>query len=256
MELMVGITIGLLVVIAALGSLVFTQISSTVVGDSARLQQKADMVFRNIGYHISQAGAINLTTSVTPTGTSTTTITGKVVFSTAFTGYNPATTAAATGQIFDVHGVNGDGTAASTASDTLRVSYEDNGVTRDCLGNTPSNGRVDNQFSVVNGNLMCLGANATATVQPIAEGVEDFQVTYGVQTVLGGASQYRFFRADQILDWTNIQAVTICLQLAGDNQGNPQPGLIVTGCSGQIVPNDGLLRRVFRRTYSLRNALL
>jgi type IV pilus assembly protein PilW len=103
--------------------------------------------------------------------------------------------------------------------------------------------------------LNCLGATA-AGAQPIADGVEDFQVTYGVQTVAGAALQYRFYTANQILDWTNIQAVTVCLQLVGDNRGNPQPGLVVTGCRGQTVTNDGLLRKVYRRTYSLRNALL
>lgn len=252
MELMVGITIGLMVVIAALGSLAFTQTTSTVVGDSSRLQQKADAVFRNMGFHIAQASAINLVQS-----------TNGVTFSTDYTGINPATTGLA-GQIVSVHGVEG----ASNAPDTLRVSYQDNMLStdtaanqtkygvRDCLGNRPtSNVRVDNAFYVAGNDLMCLGASA-AVAQSIADGVEDFQVMYGVQTVNAGANQYRFYDASQVTDWTNIQAVAVCLQLTGDNKGNPQPGLVVTGCRGQTVANDGLLRRVYRRTFSVRNALL
>jgi type IV pilus assembly protein PilW len=59
-ELMVGITVGLLVVVAAVGSLAFTQASSTVVVDNAGLQQKADAIFRNIAYHVEQAGAFDV----------------------------------------------------------------------------------------------------------------------------------------------------------------------------------------------------
>lgn len=241
---MVGLTIGLLVVIAAVGSLVYTQISSTVVSDGAHLQQKTDIVFRNIGFHISQAGAIELQGTADP---------ARMIFSAAFTGFDPAVTGATAGQIFAIHGLDG----ASNAPDTLRVSYEDDGVVLDCLGiRTTTVARVDNQFYVLNGNLMCQGASA-APPQPIADGVEDFQVTYGVQTLNGaGAPQYQFYRADQIVDWTNIQAVAICLQLVGDNKGNPQPGLVTRGCRNQTITNDGLLRRVFQRTFSLRNALL
>ncbi|ABM38210.1 PilW family protein [Polaromonas naphthalenivorans] len=256
MELMVGLTIGLLVVVAALGSFLYTQISSGVVGDSARLQQEADNTFRILGFQIQQAGAINLGQSTTDPD--------RVIFSSAFTGFDPTTTGATAGQIFSIHGLEG----ASNAPDTLRVSYQDgNGTTHDCLGNTlltsntwnnaRRNIRMDNQFTVdtAKKELNCAGATA-AGAQPIADGVEDFQVTYGVQTVAGGVLQYQFYTADLVPDWTNIQAVTVCLQFIGENRGNPQPGLVVTGCRGQTVTNDGLLRKVFRRTYSLRNALL
>jgi hypothetical protein len=49
-----------------------------------------------------------------------------------------------------------------------------------------TNIRVDNQFSVASGNLMCKGADASVAAQSIADGVEDFQVTYGVQTEVAG----------------------------------------------------------------------
>ena len=254
MELMVGLTIGLMVVVAALGSLVFTQISSKTVGDSARLQQKADNTFRILGFHVQQAGAINLVSNATEPS--------KVAFSNVFTGYNPTTTGATAGQIFSVHGLH-DGTTV-LGTDTLRISYQDNGAVRDCLGNQPPAAqigiRVDNQFSLdsTTNELKCLGANAATGAQPVVDGVEDFQVSYGVQTFLAnGTPQFQFYRADQITDWTNVEAVVICLQLVGDNKGNPQPAsFVVTGCRGQTVTNDGLLRRVFRRSYGLRNALL
>lgn len=237
-ELMVGLTIGLLVVLAAIGSLVFTQATSAVVDDGSFLQQKADAVLRNMGYHISQAGAHGMMAAAEP---------GKVVFSSAYTGYNTSPA----GVIYNIHGVEG----AGNAPDTLRVSYEDSGTSRDCLGNRPATANVDNAFYISGTNLMCLGASAAAA-QSIADGVEDFQVMYGVQTGAAGAEQYRFYTASSVLDWTNIQAVQVCLQMVGGNKGNPQPGLILKGCQGQTLTNDGLLRRVYQRTFSLRNALL
>jgi type IV pilus assembly protein PilW len=250
MELMVGLSIGLLVVIAALGGLVVTQSTSGVVGDSARLQQTADNTFRLLGFQVQKAGAF----LVGPTAANPTTLS----FSGAFTGFNPVSTGAVN-QIWAINGLEG---ASGTAPDTLRVSYEDDGDDRDCLGNRPDAAqigiRVDSQYALdtVKKELTCLGAQVAAGTQPVADGVEDFQVTYGVQTVIAGALQYRFYTANQILDWTNIQAVNICLQLVGEKSGNPNPVTAIKGCRNQDVTSDGYLRKVFQRTFSIRNALL
>jgi type IV pilus assembly protein PilW len=208
------------------------------VDDSARLQQKADAVFRNMGFHVAQAGAFNLIAAGEP---------GKVVFSGEYSGFNASH--------FNFQGLEG----ASNAPDTLRVSYEAeaDGTSRDCLGFSPSGANVDNEFSLSKPELNCKGATGAAA-QAIADGVEDFQVLYGVQTGLPGAEQYKFsVAANPGTDWSNIQAVQVCLQLVGDNKGNPQPtGFVIKGCRDQDLPNDGYLRRVFKRTLSSRNALL
>lgn len=248
-ELMVGLAIGLLVVLAAIGSLVFTQLTSSVVDDSSRLQQKADAVFRNIGYHIAQAGAIELDVSAADLA--------KVAFSTLYKGYNAST--------FNIQGSEG---AKSTDSDTLSVSYQSivnpaaasaptaaasaPAPSRDCLGSTLSGANVDNKFYVTGTNLMCLGAGNPSSPQSIADGVEDFQVVYGVQTNL----KYQFFTATAVPDWSKVKAVQVCIQLKGDNKGNPQPGLVLKDCRGETLTNDGYLRRIYQRTFSMRNALL
>lgn len=265
MELMVGITIGLLVVLAALGSLVYTKVSSTTMVDATRLQQKADLAFRIISFQTLQAGSMELnnnTTSLDP---------GTVTLSAAYTGIDTALTLQPT-VIASVHGEKGDGT---TTQDILRISYQDNGIDalpstfRDCLGQTTAAATkgisVTNTFTFLpvagaGGDLRCQGAAAGATPQPILDGVEDFQVTYGVRTVAAGVENFRYFTADNVTDWSNIQTINICLQLRGDSRGNPRPGWTIANaippCGTVLDTNDGYLRRVYRRTFSLRNALL
>ncbi|MDP2371256.1 PilW family protein [Rhodoferax sp.] len=260
-ELLIGITIGLLVVVAALGSLAFTQITSTTVGDSARLQQKANSAFRTIGYQLRQAGGIQL---MQPVGT------GVVSYSNQFNGWN------GTGPNIAVTGVEGGG-----LPDTLRMSYEDDGASRDCLGNLATTTplvRVDNEFSVVGGRLMCRGADGTFLA--LLDGVENFQVTYGVKSevpalpavparfapsnALGTALPYQPASATHQQFPANpaifanppfVQSVTICLQLRGDQAGDASAGGGTQGCNG-FIANDGFIRRAFRNTYTLRGVLL
>ena len=256
-ELMVGLTIGLFVVLGAVGSLVFTQATTTVLADTSRLQQKADAIFGNVGNHLLQAGAVNIEWN-----------NGGVKFSDTYTGLNTATTGLA-GQMISIHGEEG----ASNASDILRVSYQDNMLStdtaaditqfgvRDCLGNRPAIPfvNIDNEFFLQGTDLMCRGASAAPNnAQAIADGVEDFQVWYGIQSRNAGtnALEYFFYTKTDVPDWTSIHAVRICLQLRGDTLGNPTPSLALTSCNGQSITNDGRLRRIYTRTYGLRNALL
>ena len=256
MDLLVGIAVGVLVVIAAIGSLVYTRMAATVVNDNTRLQQRSDAIFRNLEMQVTQAGAMELRSH--PAGPS------KLGFSAAFEGFNPVVTGAATGQVFAVHGING----ADNTADTLRVSFEDNGRARDCLGNRPSGtpdqqtvsgatfARIDSQYSVQGEQLMCKGA-ANTSAQSLDDGIEDFQVLYAVRTSQTPSAQLQFFSADQISNaamatpnWTQVLGVRVCLQIVGDSKGNPQPGLSTQGCRGQSIPADGRLRRVSQRTFA------
>lgn len=278
MELMIGITIGLLVVVAALGSLSFTQVTATSVGDSARLQQKANNAFRSMGFQARQAGGIEFESSPG---------TGLLLFSTKFDGFGG--TGGLSAPIV-VTGVDGGG----SASDALRISYQDNGVTRDCQGNlavATAGIRVDNEFylgtGVNAGKLMCRGANDFSPLvagQAIIDGVEDFQVTYNVRTVttrsvsavLGGAAGAA--SAARVPDVANYQqytaasapfnpalvpvgnvplgwSVTVCLQLRGDVVTDAPRGSSIAGCSGPVAA-DGRIRRVYRNTFGLRATLL
>jgi type IV pilus assembly protein PilW len=261
-ELMIGITIGLLVVLAAVGTLVFTSVSSGALSDNVRLQQKSEIFFRMFRFHVEQTGAIALDTSTT----------NEVYFSTAYVGLAPTSTQPLLGTELNtpgevsIHGTNMPG----AAPDILRISYQHQGQERDCLGNMPPIAerdiRVSNVYSVTtNLELVCAGNNPFTGAQALIDGVEDFQVTYGIKTypfatpLNPGTHTYQFLRADQITptNWPLVSALTICLQLRSDNTNHPQiAGITQIGCGGGPIPADGRLHRVFSRTYSLRNALL
>ncbi|MEQ1536289.1 MAG: PilW family protein [Burkholderiaceae bacterium] len=254
-ELMVGITIGMLIVIAAVGTLMFTSLSSSASTDNNRLQQKAELFFRLFRLPVEQAGAMSI---ASPSGNY------EVEFSKDFTGLPTSLTGLPSTTQASAFGVNATGTAA----DTLNVAYQHEGDGRDCLGNTPpaadANKRIQNRYSVnaATLELLCEGGNAVTGAQAIIDGVEDFQVVYGIKTFPSDTPldpttyTYRFYRADQVTNWDAISAVSICLQLRGDSTSSPSVGTLPIGCAGTAMPSDGRLRRAYTRIYSFRNALL
>ncbi|MBT0569284.1 PilW family protein [Curvibacter sp. CHRR-16] len=245
LELMIGIAIGMLVVIAALGTMSFTQATSSTLTDSTRLQQSADFVFRSMGFQATQAGAIALVAASEPS---------QVVFSNSFSGADPNTTGS---NFLAAYGSDGAaiGTSGITQPDRLLLSYENDGNSRDCLGTSNATiNHVDSTFYVSNGSLMCQSINSTTLPQSIADGVDDFQVWYGIQPSSGA---YQFVTASNIGTlWGQVQAVRVCLVIRGERAGNPQPGLSQTGCQGQSLTADGYIRRVFWRTFTMRNKIL
>lgn len=230
-ELLIGLTIGLLVAVAAVGSLVYTKVSSTSVGDSSRLQQDASTAFRIMGHQLRQTGARRLQNS---TG-------DKVQFDPTYQGLSTAT-------FVILSGTEG----ATNGTDTLVVSYDvDPSIdARDCLGQTPAGSMVRSTFRVVGRELQCLGSATAATSQALISGVEDMQVWYGVRT--GDDLRYRV--ASDVADWGMVEAVQVCLRLVGDVAGNPTVAANTPGCiAGQTVNSDGRIRRVFTQVFNLRN---
>lgn len=252
-ELMVGLTIGLLVVLAATGSLLVTRQGSTTVSDSYRLTTAGNNAMRVIASSIRQAGAAELAQ----------TNQGAPV---SFTQMNRRAANAAGDQL--VSGLEG-----GAGTDTLTVSYEhrDATVTRDCLGNSPGlpPERIDNQFSVNNVELRCLGRRGIANTNIAAAqalvgdndnangevAVEDFQVWYWIQNPADATQSQRVTAAGVGAGaWNTVQTVEVCLQLRGINANYPIAGTY-RNCRDADVANDGRLRQVFRGIYKLRNRM-
>jgi type IV pilus assembly protein PilW len=263
-ELMVGITIGLLVVLAAVGSLVYTRTSSTTVGDSARLQQEAANAFRILGHHIRVSGARR----AVDVNSSETQDVGKkkVEFNPNFNGLGIDPNTRSTNLVTGTDG-------AGTGPDTLLLSHDaepDLGET-DCLGELPKLPEGENNiqnriFYSLNaqnvGELRCQGTGnttfAVAAGLPLVQGIEDFQVWYGFQQGLLNNATLQYRTATEITSvfpppWEQVVAIRVCLRMSGEATGNV--GAATAGClPNQSIAADGRIRRSFSRVFNIRNA--
>lgn len=253
LELLIGLLIGLLVVVAAIGSVAYTRSASLLVGDSARLQQEAATAFRILGGVVRQAGARHLEN--TPGST-------RVVFNPRYEGYSVRPD---TRHPLSIQGTDG----ASGKADTLEVR-RDPGIWAtegiDCLGEVTNKGteksgehenaapkEVTSAFSVTADRLRCDGSGPAIGSFGVVSGVEDFQVWYGLRE--GNALRYTTataLRRGTPPPWDQVEALRICLRLVGETR-NPA-GAPSLGCHGETVESDGRVRRVFFRVFKLRNA--
>ena len=251
-ETMVGITIGLLVVLAAVGSLMVTRQGTTTVSDSYRLASAGNAAMRLIASSVRQAGAVELVQ----------TNAGEPV---SFGNMQMRGAAVGDQLVF--------GTEGGAGPDTLTISYEhrDPAVTRDCLGNNPGAPpeRIDNLFSVNNVELRCVGnRGSNGTVigggaqaltgdnanQNSEVAVEDFQVWYWIPNPADRTQSQRVTAAAIAAGgWGGVQAVEVCLQLRGINANYPAGNF--TNCRDAAVANGGRMHQVFRGVYKIRNRI-
>ncbi|MDM7942481.1 MAG: PilW family protein [Hydrogenophaga sp.] len=234
-ELLVGLVIGALVSVAAIASFSATRSTSVTVSDSTRLHQDAALAFRAIGHHIRQAGAQQLLDAGG----------GTVIFNPEFEGYGSAQVPQS------LRGSNG----PNNGPDVLEISHDDEASLNplDCLGRDahPPKG-IGNKFELVNGSLRCQGSDG-GNSDPLVAGIEDFQVRYGVRT----SDRLQYLDADASwtsANWNAVETVMVCLRLSG--QAGGQAGLDTTGCNNENIANDGRIRRVFVRVFTVRSSAL
>lgn len=231
-ELLVGLTIGLLVIAAAIGTLVVSRGAASAVSDISQLQQQGAFALRVLGSQLRQAGAIELVESASTPG----------VF-----GFNDPVDAM-------VGGVNG----ATGASDTLIVRYQPATLPsqrRDCLGNKIPADRttVPATFTVNSkSELVCLGVDKSA--HAVIGNVDDFQVAYRVNTGTTDVPAFRRLTADQMTTsehWRRVKAIEVCLDLKGSDP-LPDAGGTFTDCHESNVSLGGKVHLVFRNVFDVR----
>ncbi len=254
-ELMIGLTIGLMVVAAALATQVGVQVSAGTLSDRARLQDRADAVLRNIAHQAEIAGAL----VVQPEAAGSPTV--RVVSTTV------GIAAADAGGLTGLHVY---GTEGGSDPDTLAVArqHDPDGTATpmlECTGSTGAAAAGTTLQSVYaldtgTGLLRCTGTGASTATVTLAEGVEDFQVLYGVKSGAWAGRAVRWRNATDVTSgsnlWSRVQTLDLCVQLAGEVKGHPQVSGTRTGCRGAVLPADGKLRVVARRVVVIRNALL
>lgn len=275
LELMVGLAIGLLVIAVAMGALMSSRSVSGTVSDISGIQQQGSYVLRVIGQQLRQAGSLYLNPD--PTGGASTDVLGAVVF-------EIKANSRSGGNSFDQQNTIAGG--ADTITTGFRryqdnVFFADNAtssaigtdyLSRNCVGspaNTNTDERVESIFVFADGNLRCSGNGST--VQPIAQNIAQFQVTYLVQTVASGTGatiQYKkgsdmpTSAADPV--WRSVQGVQVCLVLHGtepiDLPQNTPASSSYTDCDGKSVDMTALtgtrknrMHLLLRNTFQLRS---
>ncbi|MES2072677.1 MAG: PilW family protein [Pseudomonadota bacterium] len=162
--------------------------------------------------------------------------------------------------------------AANGYIDSTSDYNANTGVGADCGGNdvtaaaaSPAGPLAINRFYVdtTTNRLMCMGNGDPSKPKPIAEGVEDMYILYGIPpvaispTVPGDAVVAKYVTADNVTDWTKVLSVRVCLQVVSSAK-NVAPGVTsykdCTGASKTI--SDGLYRQISSATFALRNNVL
>jgi type IV pilus assembly protein PilW len=233
-ELLVGLTLGLMVVAAAIGTLIVSRTASGVVGDLSQLQQQGSYALRVIGIQMRQAG------SVAPVKDP---ISLLYSFDDTFIGFGGSSSV--------VTGLDGTGISADTVSVSNQpLDGDPDTRPRDCLGEKASGARIDSTFWV-DGDAHELKCKSGAKNQALIGNVADFQVWY---RVLAAASTTRRMTAKQVDAaglWSSVKSIEICLDLQGDEAGQPEVGSYAN-CQGADAPRGGRLHLVFRNVFDLR----
>lgn len=222
-ELMVALAIGLILLLTLgylfSGSLhVFRQ-----QDEGARLQESSRFLMDALGRQITQAGYAAISTSYTDT---------KMEFTGAPIGGEHGVVAVRVGE-------------RKAGSDYLSLSFDG---ASDCHGN-PVAGVVVNEFYLNNDDeMVCASGGA---VETLAEGVEAFRLSYGVDAD-GDAAVERY--QDTPADWGQVRSVRVCFVLRTLTAGTANPGQRYRDCDDvdQTAP-DTRLRRLSSATYQLRN---
>ncbi|MEN9313888.1 MAG: hypothetical protein RIS35_281 [Pseudomonadota bacterium] len=255
--MMVGVLIGLLVIVAAMGTFVFTRQSGKTSGDALRLHQEAQRVFRVLQVHLAQAGSFTLVDVEDPAAGLAVSAQGGVPLGVAWAVSGRDGGSAGTDVLTVSH--SSQIPASASGGDARAVSNCLDGV----VGNPAAGALVVTTVRLVGDRVVCdanLDSEAgTPTEQTIARGAEDLQFRYGVRDHANGAVAYwpasSLSSASAVVpSWAQVQSLEVCLQLRGQRFDHPRLGSVI-GCRGQTVPADGRLRRVFRQVIALRNHL-
>lgn len=260
-ELMVGITIGLLVVATATGALMASRGISSTVSEASNLQQQAAYAFRVIGQQIRQAGSIqlDLNPSITQISTNDSNL---AMIPVAFdppdpTGARPPFNRSAS-------------SLSGTTDPTLTTGYQNyfeytttsssTSLLRDCLGQNPATSSsgtlvatpvITSKFErkASTNELVCTSTGSNAA-QAIIGNVTDMKVRYLEQA--SNISSMKYLNSNEVTNWSRIYAVEVCLELSGTDKISTSDAKY-NNCSGTSTSYGDRMKMVFRNIYQVRS---
>ncbi|RZL63365.1 MAG: hypothetical protein EOP81_12925 [Variovorax sp.] len=242
-ELLVGIFLGLLVIGAAISTLMVSRATSGTIGDITQLQQQGSYAMRVMGMQFRQAGSIDIADDDTPE---------LYLFKNNYTGL-------ATTDRLNITGSDGTGTAADIVSVSNQPASGLPTQRRNCLGDelfVSVADSMDSRFTVDASKkaLTCRsrgGSDNAVQTQQVIGNVADFQARYRVVNASGTQS----LTATQVSAanlWSNVKAVEVCLHLEGDTTGDASVDGDYVNCQGAATARAGKLHIVLRNVFDLR----
>lgn len=290
-ELMVGITIGLLTIAVAMGALMVSRGVSGTVTDASHMQQQASYAFRVLGQQLRQAGSMQLDLAANKASGATIEAEDVVVFAPNPEIYsaNPhivPNTPAVAGKDVPASGEYKLSLAYQNYQEDIFLSPTPTSLFRDCLGagGNPTKANpavvppiIQSQFVLTKDELYCAGSDPK-NKQQIIKNVADFQVRYLNQSSASattGLPTVQYTNAAGIpdhpemsgtTDWGTVFGVEVCLVLYGDERVDMLGNSTYTGCDVDVdgkridvnmgnLPADrkNRLHMAFRSVYQLRS---
>jgi type IV pilus assembly protein PilW len=294
-ELMVAMTLGILVILA-MSNLIFASKSiHTVQIDTFTMDDTARSVFSNMANSIKQAGLINYSSAGAP-------LIDTDALSPAILGLDASTLKTTS------NGIESPTKSLNNSSDVIAIRFFGYGTGTEidaplnCAGygvpapTSPGKAEADRGWSIYyvandNGgqpNLYCKYKSKNFTAQSIAEGVESFQILYGIDDrAMPDGTGIQFLDATEInaLDanippaefnkkthWKKIVAIKVAILVRGTHNANLNsttetyrlfgedyfnPSDKGTSIAGNGLPPKyaGHLRKVYSATIQLKNAI-
>ncbi|WP_298208128.1 prepilin-type N-terminal cleavage/methylation domain-containing protein [Acidovorax sp.] len=252
-ELLVGLTIGLLTISVGLGAIMVSRGVTATVSDTTTLQQQASYAFRVIGQQLRQAGGRPLNMAADPRDAATFVQPGTVSLSSTppIAGLDTPT---ASQFAISLRYVN----ASEFIYPPPPASTPITGfLTSDCIGSNPGIASAPIILSQLRKNgtdLEC--SNSIGNVQPIVSNLVDLKIRYLQQrlSVADSQPQFRYASAANLgtTDWPEVHGIEVCLELEGD-QIIDTIGTSYTKCDGTTAVRGNKLRMVFKNIFHIRN---
>ncbi len=263
-ELMVGITIGLLTIAVAMGALMVSRSISGTVTDTSGIQQQAAYAMRVIGLQLRQAGSIRLNMNpssviaqdlyIAPVGFEAT-----AAASGSAKGFNPSTDT--------ISGTNSPATITlgyRRFTEPVFSNAAEQTLARNCVGGPDganADQRLESVFQLTGSELQCSGNSAAA--QSIVQNVANFQVRYLLQDTVSSLGSPTIQTVDATgvgSNWGRVQAVEVCMVLYGVEAIDLPAGSNYTDCNGTAVDMSTLtgararrMHAVFRNVFQMRS---
>lgn len=245
-ELLVGLSLGLLTIAVAMGSLMIARSVAGATGDASRMQQQAAHALRVLGQQLRQAGSLQLDLDAHNTASD-----GFIAAAAPVAFELPA------GALDTLLGVD------TSSGAELSLGYRNHlaavyGATsaqyqlRNCLGQDASNSLIQSRFALHTAThaLRCAGASGNA--QPLIENVASFEVRYLLQSAPGGSPGIQYVNAAAVGGhWQRVVGVEICLVLYGSEALDLPAGSSYTDCNGASVDLHTLAAPRTRRAHLL-----